>query len=48
MAHASAVIGRAIRESGQALERLGLSALEKPIFKEHFSRHRNVSALFDK
>jgi hypothetical protein len=46
--HATAVLGRAIRESGQALERLGMNVLEKPLFKEAFSRHRNVANLFDK
>ena len=47
-AHAGAVLGRALRESGQALERLGLRAIEKPVFKEAFSRHRNVMNLFEK
>ena len=46
--HAATVLGRAVRETGQALERLGLSVIEKPLFKEPFSRHRNVANLFDK
>jgi hypothetical protein len=46
--HAATVLGKALRESGQALERLGLNVLEKPVFKEAFSRHRNVANLFDK
>ena len=46
--HATTMLGKALRESGQALERLGLNVLEKPVFKEAFSRHRNVANLFDK
>ena len=72
----SATLGKAIRETGQALDRLGasrvfsppivtkaptalnaclslpftagLDILEKPVYKEFFSRHRNVSNLFSK
>lgn len=40
--------GRAVRETGQAIDRIGLIALEKPIFKEPFSRHRAVMNLFEK
>jgi len=41
-------IGNAFRESGQALDRVGLRALNKPIFREPFSRHRPVMNLFDR
>jgi len=41
-------LGRAVRETGAALDTLGLRVLEKPVFKEPFSRHRAVSNLFEK
>lgn len=41
-------LGRALRETGQALDRVGLRAIEKPIFKEPFSRHRPVMNLYEK
>lgn len=41
-------LGRALRETGQAVDRVGLRALDYPVFKESFSRHRSVSNLFDK
>lgn len=40
-------VGRMVRETGQALDRVGLRALEKPIFKENFSRHRSVMNLYE-
>lgn len=40
-------LGRALRETGQAADRLGLRAIEKPVFKEPFSRHRTVMNLYD-
>ena len=43
----TAELGRALRESGAALDAAGLRALEKPLFKEPFARHRPVSALGD-
>jgi carbonic anhydrase/acetyltransferase-like protein (isoleucine patch superfamily) len=39
--------GRCLRETGQALDRVGLRALEKPLYKEPFSRHRNVMNLYE-
>ena len=41
-------LGRALRETGSAIDRIGLRALEKPLFKEPFARHRPVMNLFDK
>ena len=41
-------LGRALRETGSAIDRVGLRALEKPIFKEPFSRHRPVMNLYEK
>jgi len=40
-------LGRMARETGQALDHVGLRALEKPIFKETFSRHRAVMNLYE-
>ncbi len=47
MRRAVHLMGRAFRESGQALDRLGLSVAEKGIFNETFSRHRPVMNLYD-
>lgn len=41
-------LGRALRETGQAIDRIGLRMLEKPLFKEPFSRHRNIMNLYNK
>ncbi|KAF1784606.1 Trimeric LpxA-like [Phytophthora cactorum] len=41
-------LGRCVRETGQALDRLGLRVLNDNSFKEKFSRHRQVMALYDK
>jgi len=41
-------VGRAIRETGQALDRLGMRAQGDHSFKEKFCRHRQVMHLFDK
>jgi hypothetical protein len=41
------LFGRALRETGQALDRLGLVVAENEIFNETYSRHRNVMNLFD-
>ena len=41
----AAELGRALRETGAALDATGLRLLEKPIFKESFARHRPVSAI---
>lgn len=42
------LIGRAVRETGQALDRLGLTIAGNEIFKDTVSRHRPVMNLFDK
>lgn len=41
-------LGRALRETGQAVDRYGLKAAESEVFNETFSRHRPVMRLFDK
>lgn len=41
-------MGRALRETGAAIDRVGLRALEKPVFKEPFARHRPVMNLYEK
>jgi carbonic anhydrase/acetyltransferase-like protein (isoleucine patch superfamily) len=41
-------VGRAIRETGSAIDRIGLRAIEKPLFKEPFARHRPTMNLFDR
>ena len=48
MLRISNIFGRALRETGQALDRVGLTIAENDIFKETFSRHRPVMNLFDK
>lgn len=40
--------GKALRETGQAIDRVGLTVSGDEIFKETFSRHRPVMNLFDK
>ena len=42
------LVGRAIRETGQAMDRLGLTIAGNEIFRDHLSRHRTVQSLFDK
>lgn len=44
----AAELGRAVRETSTAVDRVGLRALEKPLFREPFARHRPVMNLFDK
>lgn len=41
------LFGKAFRETGQALDRLGLQVAENEIYKETFSRHRPVMNLFE-
>ncbi|KAJ0408184.1 hypothetical protein ATCC90586_006494 [Pythium insidiosum] len=41
-------LGRCVRETGQALDRLGMRVLGDNAFKERFSRHRQVMNLYDK
>mmetsp|Transcript_21454 Transcript_21454/g.35913 ORF Transcript_21454/g.35913 Transcript_21454/m.35913 type:complete len:228 (+) Transcript_21454:102-785(+) len=48
MRRATHLFGRAMRETGQAIDRLGLTFANNEIFKETFSRHRSVMNLFDK
>ncbi len=40
--------GRALRETGQAMDRLGLVVAENEIFRETFTRHRQLMTIFDK
>ena len=40
-------VGRALRETGQAIERMGCRAQDNWIFQEKFSRHRALMNLFD-
>ncbi len=48
MRRAVHLLGKAFRETGQALDRLGLTVAENELYKETFSRHRPVMNLFDK
>jgi hypothetical protein len=48
MRRASHLLGRALRETGQATDRLGLTISNAESFKETFSRHRQVMNLYDK
>lgn len=40
--------GVALRESGQALDRLGLVVAENEIFQDTLSRHRPMMSVYDK
>ena len=40
-------IGRGLRETGQAVERMGMRAQDNWIFQEKLCRHRAVMNLFD-
>ncbi len=40
--------GRALRETGQAIEQLGLRVSNSDIFRQKFSRHRTVMGVYDK
>jgi uncharacterized lipoprotein len=44
----SNLFGRALRETGQALDRIGLTIAGNEVFRDTFSRHRAVMNLFDK
>lgn len=48
MKRAAHLLGRAVRETGQATDRLGLTISNVESFKETFSRHRQVMNLYDK
>jgi hypothetical protein len=48
MRRATHLFGRALRETGQAIDRLGLTFSSNEIYKETFSRHRSVMNLYDK
>ena len=41
------MFGTALRETGQAVDRIGLTLSNNEIFRETFSRHRNIMNLFD-
>jgi len=43
-----ALLGKAVRETGQALDRLGLTITGTESFRDHLSRHRPVMSLLDK
>ena len=42
------VFGKALRETGQALDRLGLTISGNESFRDHLSRHRPLMSLLDK
>jgi hypothetical protein len=42
------LFGKALRETGQALDRVGLRIAEKELFNETFSRHRQLMTIFNK
>jgi len=44
----SHLFGRALRETGQALDRIGLTISGNELFKETYSRHRPVMNLYEK
>jgi hypothetical protein len=48
MLRVSNLFGRALRETGQAIDRLGLTIAGNEIFKDTYSRHRPVMNLFDR
>lgn len=48
MRRATHLFGTAVRETGQAMDRLGLTISGVDTFKETFSRHRHVMNLYDK
>ena len=48
MKQVSNLFGRALRETGQAIDRIGITISGNDIFKDTFSRHRPVMNLFDK
>ncbi|KAJ1441775.1 hypothetical protein B484DRAFT_427032 [Ochromonadaceae sp. CCMP2298] len=48
MKRATHLFGKALRETGQAVDRVGLTFANNEIFNETFSRHRPVMSLFDK
>eukprot|EP00597_Dinobryon_sp_UTEXLB2267_P003264 CAMPEP_0170080246 /NCGR_PEP_ID=MMETSP0019_2-20121128/16434_1 /TAXON_ID=98059 /ORGANISM="Dinobryon sp., Strain UTEXLB2267" /LENGTH=228 /DNA_ID=CAMNT_0010294125 /DNA_START=6 /DNA_END=692 /DNA_ORIENTATION=- len=48
MLRVSNLFGRAVRETGQAIDRLGLTIAGNEIFKDTYSRHRPVMNLFDR
>jgi hypothetical protein len=42
------LFGRAVRETGQGLDRLGLRIQDKEIFFENYSRHRPILNVVEK
>lgn len=45
---AAHLFGTAVRESGQAMDRLGLMITGNDLYKEAFSRHRPIMKIYDK
>jgi hypothetical protein len=45
---ASHLFGNAIRETGQAMDRLGLMITGNDLYKETYSRHRPIMNIYDK
>jgi hypothetical protein len=45
---ASHLLGKAFRETGQAMDRVGIVTSETDFYKETFSRNRPIMSLFDK
>ncbi len=48
MRRAVHLLGKAFRETGQAMDRLGLTVADNEIFRETYARHRSVLNLYDK
>jgi hypothetical protein len=48
MSKIGSVVGRALRETGQAMDRLALKIEGNEIFRDTFTRHRAVMGLFGK
>lgn len=40
-------LGRCLRETGQALDRVGVRAQGSEKFREAFSRHRQIMSVYD-
>lgn len=45
---ATHLLGKAFRETGQAMDRVGIVTSETDFYKETFSRNRPIMPLFDK
>jgi hypothetical protein len=42
------LFGKALRETGQAIDRLGLRVVDKELYRDTFSRHRPIMTIYDK